>query len=62
VFLGAGVRTVNDRELVWRDPDHVPELVPPPRFERGAAGSRQHPQNPRLYEAAKQVVPSGVAP
>jgi len=35
VFLGAGVRTVNDRELVWRDPDHVPELVPP-RFECGA--------------------------
>lgn len=35
VFLGAGVRTVNDRELIWRDPDRVPELVPP-RFERGA--------------------------
>jgi acetyltransferase-like isoleucine patch superfamily enzyme len=39
VFLGAGVRTVNDRELIWRDPDRVPELVPP-RFDRGArAGS-----------------------
>jgi acetyltransferase-like isoleucine patch superfamily enzyme len=35
VFLGAGVRTVNDRELIWRDPDRVPELVAP-RFERGA--------------------------
>jgi acetyltransferase-like isoleucine patch superfamily enzyme len=35
VFLGAGVRTVNDRELIWRDPDHEPELVPP-RFEQGA--------------------------
>ena len=32
VFLGAGVRTVNDRELIWRDPDREPELVPP-RFE-----------------------------
>jgi acetyltransferase-like isoleucine patch superfamily enzyme len=35
VFLGAGVRTVNDRELIWRDPDRAPELKPP-RFERGA--------------------------
>ena len=35
VFLGAGVRTVNDRELIWRDPDRVAELIPP-RFERGA--------------------------
>ncbi len=35
VFLGAGVRTVNDRELIWRDPDRAPELVPP-CFERGA--------------------------
>jgi acetyltransferase-like isoleucine patch superfamily enzyme len=35
VFLGAGVRTVNDRELIWGDPDRVPELVPP-RFDRGA--------------------------
>jgi len=34
VFLGAGVRTVNDRELVWREADREPELVPP-RFERG---------------------------
>jgi acetyltransferase-like isoleucine patch superfamily enzyme len=35
VFLGAGVRTVNDRELIWRDPAREPQLVPP-RFERGA--------------------------
>lgn len=35
VFLGAGVRTINDRELIWRDPDREPELVAP-RFERGA--------------------------
>ena len=36
VFLGAGVRTVNDRELIWRArPAVEPELVPP-RFDRGA--------------------------
>ena len=35
VFLGAGVRTINDRELIWRVPDREPELVPP-RFECGA--------------------------
>jgi acetyltransferase-like isoleucine patch superfamily enzyme len=35
VFLGAGVRTVNDRELIWRDPSRQPELCPP-RFETGA--------------------------
>ncbi len=35
VFLGARVRTVNDRELIWREADREPELVPP-RFERGA--------------------------
>lgn len=29
VFLGAGVRTVNDREMIWRDPQRSPELVPP---------------------------------
>jgi acetyltransferase-like isoleucine patch superfamily enzyme len=29
------VRTVSDRELIWRDPDRAPELKPP-RFERGA--------------------------
>ncbi len=35
VFLGAGVRTVNDRELTWGDPGRMPELAPP-RFEHGA--------------------------
>jgi acetyltransferase-like isoleucine patch superfamily enzyme len=35
VFLGAGVRTVNDRELIWRDPERLPRLIPP-RFEAGA--------------------------
>jgi acetyltransferase-like isoleucine patch superfamily enzyme len=35
VFLGAGVRTVNDRELIWRDPHRLPNLIPP-RFDRGA--------------------------
>jgi len=35
VFLGAGVRTVNDRYLVWGDPGQPPELIPP-SFRRGA--------------------------
>jgi acetyltransferase-like isoleucine patch superfamily enzyme len=35
VFLGAGVRTVNDREMIWRDPGRVPILAPP-RFGPGA--------------------------
>jgi acetyltransferase-like isoleucine patch superfamily enzyme len=35
VLLGAGVRTVNDRELIWRNPGCEPDLVPP-RFEAGA--------------------------
>lgn len=35
VFLGAGVRTVNDRELIWGDPHHAPDLVPP-SFDHGA--------------------------
>lgn len=35
VFLGAGVRTVNDRELIWRDLDRQPVLCQP-RFENGA--------------------------
>ena len=26
VFLGAGVRTVNDRKLIWRDPGREPDL------------------------------------
>ncbi len=30
VFLGAGVRTVNDKEMTWRDPDgREPDLAPP---------------------------------
>lgn len=35
VFLGAGVRTVNDRFLIWRDPEREPDLRAP-HFERGA--------------------------
>lgn len=35
VFLGAGIRTVNDRYLIWRDPEREPELLAP-HFERGA--------------------------
>lgn len=35
VFLGAGVRTINDKELIWRDPHRLPPLTPP-RFETGA--------------------------
>lgn len=35
VFLGAGIKTINDKELVWRDPDHETELCPP-RFQRGS--------------------------
>jgi len=34
VFLGAGVRTINDKELIWRDPIAQPELSPP-RFDQG---------------------------
>jgi acetyltransferase-like isoleucine patch superfamily enzyme len=29
VFLGAGVCTINDREMIWRDPAREPVLVPP---------------------------------
>jgi acetyltransferase-like isoleucine patch superfamily enzyme len=29
VFLGAGIRTVNDQRLTWRDPHREPSLVPP---------------------------------
>ncbi len=29
VFLGAGVRTVNDRYLIWHDPEQEPDLIPP---------------------------------
>jgi acetyltransferase-like isoleucine patch superfamily enzyme len=35
VFLGAGVRTINDKELIWRDPGRQPPLSPP-RFDTGA--------------------------
>lgn len=35
VFLGAGVRTINDKELIWRDPQRQPVLLPP-HFETGA--------------------------
>ncbi len=35
VFLGAGVRTINDKTLTWRDPRRQPTLVAP-RFETGA--------------------------
>lgn len=35
VFLGAGVRTVNDKTLTWRDPHRRPSLRAP-RFETGA--------------------------
>jgi acetyltransferase-like isoleucine patch superfamily enzyme len=34
VFLGAGVRTINDKQLIWRDPDNELALSPP-RFEYG---------------------------
>lgn len=35
VFLGAGVRTINDKELIWRDPHRQPPLLPP-QFDTGA--------------------------
>lgn len=35
VFLGAGVRTINDKELTWRDAHGQPSLSPP-RFDTGA--------------------------
>jgi acetyltransferase-like isoleucine patch superfamily enzyme len=35
VFLGAGVRTINDKTLTWRDPHREPDLVAP-RFDIGA--------------------------
>lgn len=36
VFLGAGVRTINDKTLTWRDPHRTPTLAPP-RFDTGAS-------------------------
>jgi acetyltransferase-like isoleucine patch superfamily enzyme len=38
-FLGAGVRTINDKQLVWRDPDHQTELAPPRFCENCKIGS-----------------------
>lgn len=35
VFLGAGVRTANDKTLIWRDPDHQ-AVLNPPWFDVGA--------------------------
>lgn len=35
VFLGAGVRTINDKTLTWRDPRRSPNLAAP-RFEMAA--------------------------
>ena len=35
VFLGAGVRTINDKTLAWRDPHRAPTLAAP-RFDTGA--------------------------
>lgn len=35
VFLGAGVRTRNDKTITWRDPHRKPVLVPP-RFDTAA--------------------------
>lgn len=35
VFLGAGVRTINDRSLTWRDQHSTPTLSPPV-FDTGA--------------------------
>jgi acetyltransferase-like isoleucine patch superfamily enzyme len=34
VFLGAGIRTVNDKELIWRNPERETALCPP-RFCQG---------------------------
>ncbi|HTU72928.1 MAG TPA: DapH/DapD/GlmU-related protein [Trebonia sp.] len=39
VFLGAGVRTVNDRAMIWRDPQRAPELVPPSFGHAARVGS-----------------------
>jgi acetyltransferase-like isoleucine patch superfamily enzyme len=39
VFLGAGVRTVNDREMIWRDPERSPELIPPTFWYASRVGS-----------------------
>jgi acetyltransferase-like isoleucine patch superfamily enzyme len=36
VFLGAGVRTVNDKEMTWHDPDGREPDLSPPVFGTGA--------------------------
>lgn len=36
VFLGAGVRTVNDKEMTWRDPGGREPKLAPPGFATGA--------------------------
>jgi acetyltransferase-like isoleucine patch superfamily enzyme len=36
VFLGAGVRTINDKELIWRDAEREPPPLLAPQFETGA--------------------------
>ncbi|MGH3695198.1 MAG: hypothetical protein ACRDRX_14630 [Pseudonocardiaceae bacterium] len=33
--VGAGIRTINDKTLTWRDPNRAPTLAPP-RFDTGA--------------------------
>ncbi|MEU6071998.1 DapH/DapD/GlmU-related protein [Streptomyces sp. NPDC047082] len=36
VFLGAGIRTINDKHLIWQDTEgREPDLIPP-KFETGA--------------------------
>jgi acetyltransferase-like isoleucine patch superfamily enzyme len=35
VFLGAGIGTINDKTLTWRDPHRTPTLEPP-QFDTGA--------------------------
>lgn len=35
VFLGSGIRTINDKTLAWRDPNRTPTLAAP-RFATGA--------------------------
>lgn len=35
VFIGAGVITVNDKDMIWRDPQQPPTLLAP-YFEQGA--------------------------
>jgi acetyltransferase-like isoleucine patch superfamily enzyme len=35
VFLGAGIRTINDKTLTWRDPNLIPTLAAP-RFDTSA--------------------------